>query len=84
MQNNTQLINTQVLQQVINQVKAADMANQREIRLDIATAKNLSYTLALVLSRLAGNYETLLSKPKEETEVTVQMDGGNWDKNSST
>ena len=75
----TDKINTTVLTQFMNQVKAADTANQREIRLDIATAKNITHTLALVMTRLAGNYEGLLQQPtKEETVVTVQMDGGSW------
>lgn len=74
-------INTSVIMQFMNQVKGADIANQREVRLDIATAKNLSLTLGLVMTRLAGNYEGLIQElqQKEETAVSVQMDGGNWD-----
>ncbi len=75
-------INTSVIQQVINSIKAADMSNQREVRLDINTAKNLSYTLGLVMTRLAGNYENLIvdiQKQQEEVIVKVEMDGGSWD-----
>lgn len=76
----TNSINTIAIQQFINQVKAADMSNQREIRLDLPSAKNLSYTLALVMTRLAGNYEDLLkTQQKNSEEITVKMDGGNWD-----
>lgn len=76
----TNSINTTVLQQFINQIKAADMSNQREIRLDIATAKNLSYTIALVMTRLAGNYEDLIKNQQKDSEaITIKMDGGNWD-----
>lgn len=71
-------INTSSIQQFIQTVKGADASNQREIRLDINQAKNLSYTLALVMTRLAGDYETLLSKPSAPS-VSVQMDGGEWD-----
>ena len=75
----TDKINTTVLTQFLNQIKAADSANQREIRLDIATAKNLHHILALVMTRLAGNYEGLMQeKNKEDPVVTVQMDGGVW------
>jgi hypothetical protein len=74
-------INTVVLQQFINQVKSADLSNQREVRIDIASAKNLSYTLALVMTRLVGNYEGLIQRQeKSDNIVTVEMDGGNWDK----
>lgn len=57
------------------------MSRQREIKIDIATAKNISYTLALLLARLAGNYEDLLKKVSQTEEiVTVNMDGGDWSK----
>jgi hypothetical protein len=73
-------INTIAIQQFMNQVKAADLGNQREIRIDTATAKTLSHTLSLVMTRLAGNYEGLLQAvQKQEPEVQVKMDGGNWD-----
>jgi hypothetical protein len=75
----TDKINTTVLTQFMNQIKAADTSNQREIRLDIATAKNIHHTLALVMTRLAGNYEGLMQlQAKEEPVITVQMDGGVW------
>lgn len=75
----TDKINTIAITQFLNQIKAADSANQREIRLDIATAKNLHHILALVMTRLAGNYEGLLqAQSKEDPVVTVQMDGGVW------
>ena len=75
----TDKINTIAITQFLNQIKAADSANQREIRLDISTAKNLHHILALVMTRLAGNYEGLLqSQSKEDPVVSVQMDGGNW------
>jgi hypothetical protein len=76
----TDKINTVVITQFLNQVKAADSSNQREIRMDITTAKNLSYTLSLVMTRLAGNYEGLLqAQQKEDPVITVAMDGGSWD-----
>lgn len=74
------LINVAVIQQFINQVKSADLGKQKEVRLDITVAKNLSYTLALAMTRLAGNYEELLLKqPSAAPVVDIQMDGGSWD-----
>jgi len=75
-------INTAVIQQVLQTIKGAELGNQREVRLDIATAKNLAYTLGLVMTRLAGNYEGLIQESrKDDTVVRVEMDGGSWDKN---
>jgi len=80
----TEPINTVPLQNFINQVKAADLGNQRELRLDLITAKNVSYSISILLARLAGNYEDLLKKTAQKEEVvTVNMDGGDWSKNNS-
>lgn len=74
-------INTTVLSQLVNQIKAAELGQQKEIRVDIATAKNIRDTLALVMIRLAGNYEGLLQEKKSSSseDITVKMDGGSWD-----
>ncbi len=73
-------INTAVIQQVLQTIKGADLGNQREVRLDMATAKNLAYTLGMVMTRLAGNYEGLIQESrKDDTVVKVEMDGGSWD-----
>jgi predicted nucleic acid-binding Zn-ribbon protein len=74
-------INTSVINQILNSIKAADMANQREVRIDITTAKNLAYTLGMVMTRLAGNYEGLIKEVQKEDNsvITIEMDGGNWD-----
>lgn len=73
-------INTSSIQQFLNQVKAAEASHQREIKLDITSAKTLAHTLSLVMTRLAGNYETLIgSLQKEDQVISVTLDGGNWD-----
>ncbi len=69
-------INTSSLQQLIQQIKVADQSNQKEVRIDITTAKNVAYALGIVMSRLAGNYEDLLSKKDKEDPIQIQMDGG--------
>jgi len=69
-------INTAPIQQLIQQIKVADLSNQKEVKIDIATAKNVAYTLGIVMSRLAGNYEDLLSKKDKDEVIQVQMDGG--------
>jgi len=73
-------LNTAALSQFINQVKAAELGQQREIRIDIATAKTLRDTVALAMVRLAGNYEGLIQEKQNNVEdIVVKMDGGSWD-----
>ncbi len=73
-------INTQPIQQFIQQVKAADLAQQREIKIDIKTAKMLVYCLADVNARLLENYDVILQKVLQNTgeSVNIQMDGGGF------
>lgn len=74
-------LNTAPIQQFISQVKGADASNQREIRVDIQSAKRLAFTLGEVMTRLNGNLEELLVKQAsgENEIIEVKLDGGsNW------
>ena len=65
------------IQQFIQQVKAADSSNAKEVKLSMQQAKNLTYTLGLVMSRLNGDLEKLLAKNSTTEEVIeVKIDGG--------
>jgi len=74
----TEPINTVPVQQFLQQVKAADASNSREVKLDIQSAKRLAFTLGEVMARLNGELEDLLikqSSPDNEV-IQVTMDGG--------
>ncbi len=76
-------INTIPIQQFIQQVKAADLTQQREIKLDIKTAKALAYCLGEVSAKLLEDYDILFKRLESSTgaAVTVQMDGGGFSTN---
>jgi hypothetical protein len=71
-------LNTAPIQMFIQQVKAADASNQREIKVDIQNAKRLAFTLGEVMARLNGDLEQLLAKQAsgEDEVIQVTMDGG--------
>lgn len=73
-------LNTLPLQQFIQKVKSADSSSAKEVRLDIASAKQLAFTLGIVMSRLEGNLEELLINSKNDDEVIVVKadSGSNW------
>jgi hypothetical protein len=73
-------INTAPIQQFIQQVKAADLTQQREIKLDIKSAKALAYCLGEVSAKLLEDYDILFKRLESSTggAVTVQMDGGGF------
>lgn len=65
----------------INQVKSADLSKQKEIRIDIDTARQLALTLGMIMSRLEGEMEVqiqkiLSDKSTSQDVVTVKLDGG--------
>ena len=71
-------INTSSIQTFISQVKGADASQQKEIKLDIVTARKLALTLGEVMERLNGDLEKFVKEnaPKGEESVTINMDGG--------
>jgi hypothetical protein len=77
----TEPLNTIPIQMFIQQVKSADAGNQRDVRIDINTAKNLAFTLGIVMSRLEGDLEKLLTSKTNSKEeiITIKMDpGSGW------
>ena len=70
-------LNTIPLQLFIQQVKSAESSQSREIKIDIATAKNLAFTLGIVMSRLEGDLEKLVSQSSSSDEqIEINLDGG--------
>ena len=71
-------INTSPVQSFISQVKSADASQQKEVKLDIVTARKLALTLGEVMARLNGDLEKFVKEnaPKGEETVTINMDGG--------
>ena len=80
MQNNP--INTSPLQQFIQQVKIADMQQQKEVKLDIRTAKILAMTLGEVSSKLVQDYDNLihvLKNSNSNATIEIELDGGGFE-----
>ena len=76
-------LNTIPLQLFLQQVKSAENSQAREIKMDIATAKNLAFSLGIVMTRLEGDLEKLVlqSKNTDDEVIEVNLDGGiGWDK----
>jgi hypothetical protein len=74
-------INTLPVQQFIQQVKAADLLSQKEIKIDIKTAKLLALCMGEVCAKLVTDYELLIKQlqtaaPTEP--VTIQVVGGTF------
>lgn len=75
-------INTIPIQQFIQQVKAADLTQQREIKMDIKTAKALAFCLAEINAKLLEDFDILYKRLESSTggTISVSMDGGGFSK----
>jgi hypothetical protein len=73
-------INTLPIQQFIQQVKSAELAQQKEVKIDIKSAKMLAYSLGEITAKLLEDQNELLSKlaQSQGSEVTIKMDGGGF------
>ena len=73
-------INTYPITSLIQQVKGADLAKQKDIRIDIVTAKQVTSALAEVLAKVNQDYDVLLKNLQKNTgeSITVQFDGGGF------
>lgn len=71
-------LNTTPLQQFIQQVKAADMSQQREIKMDIKTAKALVYCLGELNTRLVEKYDRFFNTIHTTIQSSIEMDGGGF------
>jgi hypothetical protein len=73
-------INTTPIQQFIQQVRAADQSRSKEIKLSIDQAKNLAFTMGIVMSRLQGDLEKLLldSKNSNTESIEIKIDGSDF------
>lgn len=75
----TDPLNTIPIQQFLQAVKNADNSRAKELRLELQTAKNLAYTLGIVMARLDGDLEKYVqeyARKADEEVIQVQMDGG--------
>ena len=75
-------INLTPISQFAQTLRAAELAQAREVKLTIQQARLLNLALLEIQDKLLQDYETLFNKLKtsSETEViSVTMDGGGFD-----
>lgn len=70
------------VERLIQRVVAAEKTNQKEIRLTIQEARELTTDLSLLTSKLGKQITEIHSKldklTSEQQQISVQMDGGTF------
>ena len=75
-----QPLNTNEIEKFIQAVKSADNSRAKELRIDIQNAKNLAFTLGLVMARLHGDLEKLIDSKADNQTIEIKVDQGvGWD-----
>jgi hypothetical protein len=77
-------INLTPITQFVQTVKAAELGQQREIKLSLAQARLLVLTLTEIQDKLLQDYDSLLKSLKNSTDdevVVVSLDGGGFSSN---
>jgi len=70
-------LNTSEIERFISAVKNAENARAKELRIDIQNAKNLAYTLGIVMARLNGDLEKLIANQEDNQTIEINLDQGN-------
>jgi len=75
-------INLTPITQFIQVLRSAELAQQKEIKIPIQTARLLSLALNEIQDKLLQDYESMYNtlKRSQETEIVqVQLDGGGFE-----
>lgn len=74
-------INTIPIQQFIQLVKAADLKSQKEIKMDIKSAKTLMYCISEINNALLKDFSAIIDKTsttQSNEQISIKMDGGEF------
>ena len=79
MSNQSEPLNTAPIQQFIQQVRAAEAGNTKDIKLNMQQAKRLAFCLGETMARLEGDLEKILAAntDSDNSVIQISMDGGN-------
>jgi hypothetical protein len=71
-------LNTLPIEDFLNKARVAQKSNQRNISLDIKEVTALAESLSIVMTRLTGELDKIISSPQESTSNQIKMDGGSF------
>lgn len=74
-------VNTMPLTQFTQLLKAAELSQQKELKMTIQQARLLNIALTEVLAKLTQDYESLFNSLKDSSGsevISIQVDGGGF------
>ena len=75
-----QQLNTIHVENLINKVRIAAKSGQKTVNLDIKEAVALTDSLSIIMTRLSGELDAIVSQLQNQGSATVEveMDGGKY------
>jgi len=71
-----QPLNTLPIEMYLEKVRIARKSGQKSINLSINDASLLEDSLAVVMTRLAGNFDEIIRNNQQSDDIVIKMDGG--------
>ncbi len=71
-------LNTLPIEDFLNKTRIAIKSNQKNITLTIKEATDLQNSLSVVMTRLTGEMDQMLTNAQQNSVIEVKMDGGKF------
>jgi hypothetical protein len=71
-------LNTLPIEDFLDRTRIAIKSNQQSVTLTIREATDLQNSLSVVMTRLAGEIDQLISQSAPSSSLEVKMDGGKF------
>ena len=71
-------LNTLPIEQFLEKAKIAIKSNQKHLILDIKEVQSLVDSLAVTMTRIAGDLDSQVTAINNTTPTTINMDGGSF------
>jgi len=71
-------LNTLPIEEFLDKTRVAIKTNQKSVTLSLKEATDLQNSLSIVMTRLAGDLDQVLTAASKPTSFEVKVDGGNF------
>jgi hypothetical protein len=72
-------LNTLPIEDFLNSARIAVKSNQKQVVLDIKQVQSLADSLSIVMTRLAGELDQVISSGSQKSDaIQIKMDGGGF------
>jgi hypothetical protein len=72
----TQPLNTLPIELYLEKARIARKSGQKSVNIGIEEATLLADSLAQVMTRLAGDLDTIVQNVQQQEDIVIKMDGG--------